>query len=303
LRFTIRSKPEKLCAQCYEPQNRRFNLSVDAFDAFIVTGGFPNLLNRWRHGQTLKQFLASQLVTSTEVLSIVGERMMGAEFPVDSQARLVLTAIGSGAPTFTTTGPKPDWPQHRSTVHSSSSRRSVPLRSNNRRRVGRVAAKRDTGSRTRTWHSGRVSSSQRCPCSTGGRSQQVQEYIVSQWPDYRGQAIEPIVRESVSRLLPIDGVDAHTVASYWTRDGRTEVDVVGINGNGSKRRVSFIGSIKWRQRRPFSGTDASALAAQLAMVPGVDDRTVLLAVSSSGFEVRGVPITLGPDELLQAWST
>ena len=77
---------------------------VDAFDAFIVTGGFPNLVNRWRHGHTLKQFLASQLATSTEVLSIVGERMMSAEFPVDSQARLVLTAIGSGAPTFTAVG-------------------------------------------------------------------------------------------------------------------------------------------------------------------------------------------------------
>ena len=93
------------------------------------------------------------------------------------------------------------------------------------------------------------------------------------------------------------------MASYWTRDGRTEVDLVGVDGNGSKRRVSFIGSIKWRQRRPISGTDASALAAQLPLVPGVDDRTVLLAVSSSGFDVRDVPITLGPAELLQPWSS
>jgi uncharacterized protein len=78
--------------------------AADAFDAFLVTSGFPNLVNRWRHGQTLKQFLASQLATSTEVLSIVGERMMAAEFPADSQARLVFTAIGSGASTFTTIG-------------------------------------------------------------------------------------------------------------------------------------------------------------------------------------------------------
>ena len=141
------------------------------------------------------------------------------------------------------------------------------------------------------------------PLLDRGRSQQVLEYIVGQWPDYRGRAIEPIVRESVARLLPINGVDAHTVASYWTRDGRTEVDLVGIDGNGNKRRVSFIGSIKWRQCRPFSGNDASALASQLPIVPGVDDRTAVLAVSSSGFDVRDVPITLGPAELLQAWST
>jgi uncharacterized protein len=136
-----------------------------------------------------------------------------------------------------------------------------------------------------------------------GRSQQVLESIVGQWPDYRGAAIEPIVRESVARLLPIAGVDAHTVASYWTRDGRTEVDLVGIDGTGAKRRVSFIGSIKWRQRKPFSGSDASALAAQLRVVPGVDDRTALVAVSSSGFDVRDIPITLGPAELLNAWAS
>ena len=122
-----------------------------------------------------------------------------------------------------------------------------------------------------------------------GRSQQVLENILRQWPDYRGRAIEPIVRDSVARLLPLHGADAHTVASFWTRDGRTEVDLVGIDGQGSKRRVSFIGSIKWRRRRPFSGSDASALAAQLPFVPGVDDRTKLLAVSSSGFDVLDVP--------------
>jgi uncharacterized protein len=277
--------------------------AVDAFDAFLVTGGFPNLVNRWRQGQTLNQFLASQLVTSTEVLSTVGERMMSAEFPADSQARLVLTAIGSGAPTFTTIGAQTG-------LAAASLDRAVKLLTAKRA----IAIEQPTSGRT----SGRETRYRiadtylafwtrfiepALPLLDRGRSRQVQEYIVGQWPDYRGRAIEPIIRESVARLLPIDGVDAHTVASYWTRDGRTEVDVVGIDGNGSKRRVSLIGSIKWRQRRPFSGADASALAAQLPLVPGVDDRTVLLAVSSSGFEVRDVPITLGPAELLKAWSS
>ena len=276
---------------------------VDSFDAFVVTGGFPNLVNRWRHGQTLKQFLASQLVTSTEVLSIVGERMMSAEFPVDSQARLVLTAIGSGAPTFTTIG------AHTGLAAASLDRALKLLTAKRAIAVEQPTSGRPSGRETRY----RIADTYLAfwtrfveparPLLDRGRSQQVIESIVGQWPDYRGRAIEPIVRDSVARLLPIDGVDAHTVASYWTRDGRTEVDLIGIEGNGSKRRVSFIGSIKWRQRRPFSGADASALAAQLPLVPGVDDRTVLLAVSSSGFDVRDVPITLGPAELLEAWSS
>ena len=276
---------------------------VDAFDAFVVTGGFPNLVNRWRHGQTLKQFLASQLATSTEVLSIVGERMMSAEFPVDSQARLVLTAIGLGAPTFTAIGAQTG-------LAAASLDRALKILTAKRAvAVEQPTSGRPSGRETRY----RIVDTYLAfwtrfiepalPLLDRGRSQQVLENIVGQWPDYRGRAIEPIVRDSMSRLLPIDGVDAHTVASFWTRDGRTEVDLVGIEGNGSKRRVSFIGSIKWRQRRPFSGGDASALAAQLPLVPGVDDQTALVAVSSSGFDVRDVRITLGPAELLQAWSS
>ena len=276
---------------------------VDSFDAFVVTGGFPNLVNRWRHGQTLRQFLASQLATSTEVLSVVGERMMSAEFAVDSQARLVLTAIGSGAPTFTTIGAQTG-------LAAASLDRALKLLTAKRAiAVDQPTSGRPSGRETRY----RIADTYLAfwtrfieparPLLDRGRSQQVIESIAGQWPDYRGKAIEPIVRDSVARLLPIEGVDAHTVASFWTRDGRTEVDLVGIDGNGSKRRVSFIGSIKWRQRRPFSGGDASALAAQLRLVPGVDDQTALVAVSSSGFDVRDVRITLGPAELLQAWSS
>ena len=229
--------------------------------------------------------------------------MTSAEFPVDSQARLVLTAIGSGAPTFTTIGSQTG-------LAAASLDRSLKLLTAKRAiAVEQPKSGRPSGRETRY----RIADTYLAfwtrfiepalPLLDRGRSQQVLENLLRQWPDYRGRAIEPIVRDSVARLLPIDGVDAHTVASYWTRDGRTEVDLVGIDGNGSKRRVSFIGSIKWRQRRPFSGTDASALAAQLRVVPGVDDRTVLLAVSSSGFAVRDVPITLGPAELLEAWSS
>ena len=84
------------------------------------------------------------------------------------------------------------------------------------------------------------------------------------------------------------------MVSYWTRDGRTEVDLFGIEGNGIKRRASFIGSNKLEKRRPFSDADASALEAQLPVVPGVDDLTVLLAVSSSGSTCATSPSPSAP---------
>lgn len=276
--------------------------AVDAFDAYLVTGGFPNLVNRWRTGQSLKHFLTAQLASSSEVLSIAGERMMTAEFPADSHARMVLSCIGSGVPTFTAIGSQTG-------LAAASLDRALKLL------VGKQAisieqpiSAQPNGRETRY----RVADTylafwsrfieHATPLLDRGRTSQVQSEILRQWPDYRGRAIEPIVRESIARLLPVHGTDAHTVGSYWTRDGRTEIDLVGIDGLGSKRRVSFIGSIKWRQNKPFSGADASKLAAQRALVPGTDDQTTLVAVSSSGFDVRDVPITLGPEDLLAAWS-
>jgi uncharacterized protein len=275
--------------------------AIDAFDAYLVTGGFPNLVNRWRRGHTLKQFLATQLATSTEVLSVAGERMMTAEFPADSHARLILSCIGSGVPTFTAIGAQTG-------IAATSLDRSLKLllakqaivveQPTSTTSKGRETRYRVADTYLAFWTRFIESS---VPLLDRGRVTQVLSDIIRQWPEYRGRAIEPVVREGVARLVPIDGIDAHTVGSFWTRDGQTEVDLVGVDGSGARRRVSFVGSVKWRQRRPFSGTDAAALAAQRPLVPGTDDRTALVAVSSSGFDVRDVPITLGPDQLLDAW--
>jgi hypothetical protein len=62
------------------------------------------------------------------------------------------------------------------------------------------------------------------PLLDRGRTQQVLENLLRQWPDYRGKAIEPVVRDSVARRLPLDDADAHTVASYWTVDGSTKAE-------------------------------------------------------------------------------
>jgi uncharacterized protein len=276
---------------------------VDAFDAYLVTGGFPNLVNRWRQGNTLKQFLAAQLASSTEVLSVAGERMMAAEFPIDSHARLVMSTIGSGTPTFTAIGSQTG-------LAGASLDRALKLLIAKQAIVAEQPTSGDGPGKRETRY--RVADTylafwtrfleHATPLLDRGRNAQVQGDILRQWLDYRGRAIEPIVRESVARLLPIAGIDAHTVGSYWTRDGRTEVDIVGVDGRGAQQRVSFIGSIKWRTKRPFSGSDAAALAAQLRSVPGSDSNTAILAVSSSGFEVRDIGVALGPEALLSAWS-
>ncbi len=212
-------------------------------------------------------------------------------------------AVGSGAPTFTTIA-------KRTGLSASSLDRALKLLVAKHAIVAEQPISAVTKTRDTRY---RIADSylafwlrfveRNMPQLDRGRSKFVVDDVLRQWPDYRGKAIEPIVRESVARLMPIGDHNAHSIGSFWSRDGGTEVDIVGIAGAGKGRRVSLVGSIKWRHQRPFSGADASALASQASLVASTYASTVLVAVSCSGFDVRDIPITLGPAELLEAWSS
>ncbi|HET9929019.1 MAG TPA: DUF234 domain-containing protein, partial [Rubrobacter sp.] len=124
------------------------------------------------------------------------------------------------------------------------------------------------------------------------------------WSAYRGRAVEPLVRESIFRMLPEERFgDARYVGGYWTRKGDVEVDLIGTEEKVRSKRVAFVGSIKWRERMPFGGRDLGRIAAQRGEVPGADEDTVLVGVSREGFDEqgRGLDVTLAPEDLLEAW--
>src|SRR5690625_199011 len=86
-----------------------------------------------------------------------------------------------------------------------------------------------------------------------GRGELLVSQVVARWTAYRGQAIEPLIRESIARMLPLAELgEARHVGSYWSRTGEVEVDLVGGKESHSPTAVSFVGSIKWRQARPFA---------------------------------------------------
>jgi len=67
--------------------------------------------------------------------------------------------------------------------------------------------------------------------------------------------------------------------------------------------IAFLGSIKWRDSRPFTRADAAALAAQRAAVPGAGPEILLIGVSRNGFEPRSnLGVELGPEDVLGAAS-
>ena len=73
---------------------------AEAFDAYLVTGGLPLILDEWPTGLAVLDYLADAVTDPTSALLVSGERALATEFPAESQARLVLGAIGSGERTF-----------------------------------------------------------------------------------------------------------------------------------------------------------------------------------------------------------
>ena len=124
--------------------------------------------------------------------------------------------------------------------------------------------------------------------------------VKEHWDSWRGQVIEPTLRESLARLLPAQGVPAApAVGAYWTRSHDVQVDIVGADREPIARRLLFLGSIKWRERSPFDDHDLVALQRHRALL--TDDPVPLIAVSRSGTRATGLNASFEPSDLLGAW--
>jgi hypothetical protein len=129
--------------------------------------------------------------------------------------------------------------------------------------------------------------------------------ILRDWQTYRGRAVEPIVRGALERLLldPATAAAAGNavfVGSYWTRNNKVEVDLVG--GNGLRpTEIAFVGSIKWHERERFTVQERRALAEHRAAVPGAADARLVI-VSRTGIDDDvHADMVLGPDQIVAAW--
>ena len=134
-----------------------------------------------------------------------------------------------------------------------------------------------------------------------GRGDLTLDRIVTSWTSWRGRVIEPVVREALRRL-PGDQLpaEAAVIGSYWTRTNDPEIDVVGADRGPVARRISFVGSIKWQENRPFDAHDLGRLLLHRSRLPGADEAVPVVAVSRSGVAVEGVRV-LSPEDLLAAY--
>jgi uncharacterized protein len=278
--------------------------ATDALDAYLTVGGFPMLAADWGKGVTRERFLARELSDPSSNLIVNGERILAAEFRREIQAREVLEAIGKGERRF-------EEIRRRSTLQPASLSRSLDTLVKTKGVVERITPyaapmpRRDprylvADPYLRFWLrfvGPYMEEIER------GRGEQTAARLARDWSAYRGGAIEPIVREAIDRMLPAERFgDAGRVGSWWDR-GERQIDLVGLPDGDGPARVSFLGSIKWRERSRFDSGDLRALVDGGAAVAGTDVDTLLVGVSRSGFDARTsrLDVRLGPRELMGAW--
>ena len=274
--------------------------AADAFDAYLVSGGLPLILDEWPSGVAALDYVANAVADPLSALLVSGERALAAEFPPESQARLVLGAIGSGMRSYSkiqqAAGGMPQATLNRA-LHLLSAKRIVLASTPLSTRASRETRYSIADPHLRFWL---AFLGPHLPEIERGRGDLVAARVKASWTAWRGSAVEPVIREGLRRISGQLPGGPQAIGGYWTRTNDPEVDLVGADREPVAQRIAFVGSVRWRDDHPFDERDLAALINHRSQVPGADDSTPLLAVARSGVAVNS-PVPLGPQDLLAAW--
>ncbi|MBN3932595.1 AAA family ATPase [Streptomyces verrucosisporus] len=281
--------------------------AADAVDAMLITGGFPEIVRAWLPGTSRLEFLRESVTNPLSPLLVAGELSLLGEFPETSHSRAVLESVGSGERTFSAIAA-----QAGGSGALPAGTLSPLLKRLLDKRVLAVdlplSDKPDTKNKRyrvadhylRFWL---AFLHRAIPLAERGRGDVALARIERSWPTWRGRAVEPLVRESLARLLP----DAHwpeteAVGGWWNRRNNPEIDLIGADREPVAGKVHFAGSVKWLDNQPFGRREYDALARDVLSVPGTGPDTPLVAVSRRGV-ADGLPLAAhwGPEDLVRAW--
>ncbi|MBT2544092.1 AAA family ATPase [Streptomyces sp. ISL-44] len=281
--------------------------AAESVDALLMTGGFPEIVQSWRPGMRRRDFLREAVANPLAPLLVAGELSLLGEFPEASHSRAVLEAVGSGERTFSTiaaqaggAGALPSGtlsPLLNTLLAKRVLAADLPLsvKADSKNKRYRIA-----DPYLRFW----LAFLQRgIPLIERGRGDLALERIERSWTTWRGRAVEPVVRESLLRLLPDERwPQTEAVGGWWNRQNNPEIDLIGADREPVAGRVHFIGSVKWLESQPFGRREYDALVRDMLAVPGAEPGTALVAVSRCGVE-DDLPLAAhwGPEDLVRAW--
>ncbi|MFF9073687.1 ATP-binding protein [Streptomyces sp. NPDC014735] len=283
-----------------------------AFDTALITGGYPRLVLDRARAESTRAFVHEELRDENSDLVVMGQRSLDAEFPDATQTRRILSAIGGTEVGFSTfTQVIGCLPEAGSTAQTAVTR---AIRVLGDKGVLAVDTPVGTGATSklrryricdpylRFWF--RFIEEQQANIARG-RPDIARGFFDRGWPSWRGRAVEPLVQEAVSRLAPelaplapLGGTGQ--VGSWWNRDNSCEYDIVVPAASGNTKLL--LGSVKWRENKPFCARDLDHLAEGRAVVPGAAEAALLAVCPAGTADGVVVDLSLTPEDLLAAWS-
>ncbi|MFZ1286575.1 MAG: DUF234 domain-containing protein [Candidatus Phosphoribacter sp.] len=283
--------------------------ALEIFDAYLVTGGYPRLVERCAAAKTTANYVRTALTDPFSDLAISAQLVLDAEFRDAASARQVLTAIGAEAvtrPGFNDVLSAISDPGERGAAQTAITRAlrilqgpkdliriEVPSGAASNSKLRRY---RLTDPYLRFWFRFIASHLEDISRSRGDIA--VTAFNAG-WASWRGRAIEPHVNEALTRLgathPELAGVQQ--ASAWWNRDNSVEVDIVARTADN----IATVGTIKWRPRGGVNSTEMAELAGARNVIPhAVGAR--LLAVCPSGLAPGATAdIVLRPEDLLAAW--
>lgn len=281
---------------------------MEVFDAYLITGGFPRLVaDLRRSGATAAAWVRQSFNDDLSPLVATGRLMWEAEFDDSQAAYRVLSSIGSAEPAqlgLKEIGAAIKDPDAVPKTVETYALRALAMLSDTKRLVERDLPAWASSTRLRRY---RLTDpylrfwfryvERHIDAMSRGRSDVACAAFDRDWSSWRGQLVEPTVREALERLAATDqrlaGVE--TVRPWWTRDGQVEVDGVGAN----RERTLFLATIKWRQSARINRREMDTLAAARSRVPRALNAR-LLGVCPTG-EAPTADLALSAEDLLAAW--
>jgi hypothetical protein len=142
--------------------------------------------------------------------------------------------------------------------------------------------------------------------SRRGRASAAGALISRRWASWRGRAVEPVIRESLSlAAADLPWPEATAVGSWWNRAFDPEIDLIGADRAPVATRLWYAGSVKWLDH-PFGSRDLAALRRGVPQVPGFDaDETALIGVSCAGFAdsaLTDLALRWLPEDVIRAFA-
>ena len=274
--------------------------AAEALDAYLVSGGLPLILDEWPPGMTALEYVAVAVGDPLSALLVSGERALAAEFPPDCQARLVLSAIGSGERSYSkiqrAAGGMAQGSLNRA-LHLLAAKRIIHVATPLSTRPSRETRYSIADPHLRFWL---AFPGQHMPEIERGRGDLLMRRIRASWPSWRGMAIEPVIREALRPISDQLPGATEAIGGFWTRTNNPEIDLVGADREPVAGQITFVGSIKWRDRHPFDERDLAELIEHRSKLPGADGSTPLLVVARGRVTVDS-PMAISPEDLLLAW--